>query len=175
MLTEHYRTFSLMLNRCGIGLIQVINHPITTHVPIENTNLGSIKVFPVKDFSSNVPVRYRPSTGQVSVRYRPSTAQVPVWYRPGSNTVDYQITAHFTHNNSLTALHSQFNTVSVCKECGRIFTGISGTASANCRRHYETVHLRLQKFACLNCGRKFAHNSSRKRHARLCGQPLQSL
>lgn len=53
-----------------------------------------------------------------------------------------------------------------CPACGRVFTGDSNRYVF--QRHYKTVHLKIQKYSCCNCGRKFGHDNSRKRHEKIC-------
>ena len=53
-----------------------------------------------------------------------------------------------------------------CPDCGRIFTGRHRAPIY--KRHYRTVHLKIQLYSCDLCHRKFAHDNSRKRHSKIC-------
>ncbi|XP_063677147.1 uncharacterized protein LOC134813369 isoform X8 [Bolinopsis microptera] len=53
-----------------------------------------------------------------------------------------------------------------CPDCGRVFTGRHRVPVF--KRHYRTVHLKIQLYSCDFCQRKFAHDNSRKRHAKIC-------
>ena len=53
-----------------------------------------------------------------------------------------------------------------CEVCGRQFRG--KYKKQMCRRHYLSVHLRVEKYECDFCKTRFAHANQRIRHYKKC-------
>ncbi|KAL5264989.1 hypothetical protein ACHWQZ_G005925 [Mnemiopsis leidyi] len=61
----------------------------------------------------------------------------------------------------------------VCPVCWRIFKG--KYQSLIYRRHYNAIHLKIEKYSCEFCERKFAHYNQRKRHYKNCAKMTEKL
>ena len=83
-----------------------------------------------------------------------------------SLTQPYSWNVRFRHAATPDPVESPSSENISCPDCGRVFTGRHRVPVF--KRHYRTVHLKIQLYSCDFCQRKFAHDNSRKRHAKIC-------